>query len=131
LLASPLNHADETGINVGGKKPWLHTLSNNKVTLYHPDEKRGKEAMDRMGVLPFYTGRLCHDHWKSYYRYENVTHVLCNAHHIRELKRVIEDDGHEWAKELLQLLVDLNNAVDAAGGSLSQENSAPLGPVLF
>lgn len=124
LLASPLNHADETGINVGGKKRWLHTLSNDRVTLYHPDEKRGKEAMDRMGVLPFYAGWLCHDHWKSYYRYENVIHVLCNAHHIRELKRVIEDDRHKWAEELLQLLIDLNDAVAAAGGSLSDEEIA-------
>ena len=124
LLASPLNHADETGINVGGKKIWLHTLSNDKVTLYHPDEKRGKEAMDRMAILPFYAGWLCHDHWKSYYRYENVIHVLCNAHHIRELKRVIEDDRHKWAEELLQLLVDINDAVAAAGGRLSDEKIA-------
>lgn len=121
LLASPLNHADETGINVNGTKIWLHNLSNGKVTIYHPDEKRGKEAMDRMGVLPSYTGRLCHDHWKSYYRYENVIHVLCNAHHLRELERVIEEDGHEWAKTLLQFLVDLSKTVDAAGGVLSAE----------
>ena len=121
LLASPLNHADETGINVNGSKIWLHDLSNASVTLYHPDEKRGKEAMDRMGVLPFYTGRLCHDHWKPYYKYSNVTHVLCNAHHIRELERVIEEDGHQWAKTLLQFLVDLNKTVDAAGGVLSDE----------
>ena len=50
LLISPLNHADETGINVNGTKIWLHNLSNEKVTLYHPDKKRGKEAMDRMGL---------------------------------------------------------------------------------
>ena|SRR3989339_23568 len=121
LLASPLIHADETGINVGGKRKWLHNLSNEKVTLYHPDEKRGTEAMNRMGVLPLYTGRLCHDHMKSYYKYPNITHVLCNAHHIRELKRVIEEDGHQWAKTLLQFLVDLNQAVDAADGVLSDE----------
>jgi transposase len=119
LLASPLLHADETGINVGGKKIWLHNLSNEKVTLYHPDEKRGTEAMDRMGVLPNYVGRLCHDHWKPYYKYPNVTHVLCNAHHLRELERVIEEDGHQWAKALLQFLVDLNKAVNTAGGVLS------------
>jgi transposase len=121
LLNSPLIHADETGINLGGKGIWLHNLSNDKVTLYHPDEKRGTEAMDRMGILPFYTGRLCHDHWKSYYKYPNVIHVLCNAHHLRELERVIEEDGHQWAKTLLQFLVDLNKAVIAAGGVLSAE----------
>lgn len=121
LLVSPLNHADETGINVNGTKIWLHNLSNGKTTLYHPDEKRGKEAMDRMGVLPHYKGYLCHDHWKSYYKYKDITHVLCNAHHIRELERVIEDDGYEWAKLLLKFLVDLSKTVDAAGGVLSSE----------
>lgn len=121
LLVSPLNHADETGINVNGNKIWLHNLSNQKVTLYHADEKRGKEAMDRMGVLPFYKGRLCHDHWKSYYRYEDIIHSLCNAHHLRELERVIEDEGHEWAKVLLKFLTDLNKAVDAANGVLPDE----------
>ena len=53
LLNSPFNHADETGINLNGKRIWLHTLSSAYVTLYHVDEKRGKEAMDRMGILEF------------------------------------------------------------------------------
>lgn len=66
LLRSPFNHADETGINLNGERIWLHNLSNEKVTLYHADEKRGTEAMDRMGILPFYKGTLCHDHWKPY-----------------------------------------------------------------
>lgn len=127
LLKSPLNHADETGINVGGKKVWLHNLSNVQVTLYHADEKRGKEAMDRMGVLPWYTGHLCHDHWKAYYRYKNIVHVLCNAHHLRELERVIEEDNHSWARALKQLLLDLNSVVAAAHGALSKEAIAGYG----
>lgn len=121
LLLSPLNHADETGINVDGKKVWLHNLSNDRVTLYHADEQRGKEAMERMGVLPFYRGRLCHDHWKPYYRYENVIHVLCNAHHLRELERVIEEESHEWAKGMRGFLLDLNKEVQESGGRLSEE----------
>ena len=120
LRLSPLNHADETGINVNGTKIWLHNLSNEKITLYHPDEKRGKEAMDRMGVLPHYKGYLCHDHWKPYYKYPNVTHVLCNAHHLRELERVIEDDKHQWAKSLKQLLLDIHQAVHTANGVLPE-----------
>ena len=77
--------------------------------------------MDRMGVLLFYTGYLCHDHWKAYYRYKDVTHVLCNAHHLRELERVIEEEGHTWAKTLKQMLLDLIKEVVAANGILSKE----------
>lgn len=124
LLRSPLNHADETGINIGGKKAWLHNLSNGQVTLYHADSKRGKEAMDRMGVLPLYVGHLCHDHWKAYYRYKGITHVLCNAHHLRELERVIEDDGHAWAKALKDLLLTINEEVRQSNGVLSEKTIA-------
>lgn len=124
LLSSPLNHADETGINVDGKKIWLHNLSNDRATLYHADLQRGKEAMDRMGVLPDFRGRLCHDHWKPYYRYENVIHVLCNAHHLRELERVIQEESHGWAGIMKDFLLALNEEVHASEGVLSDERIA-------
>ncbi len=111
LLRSPFNHADETGINLNGDRIWLHNLSNNKVTLYHADEKRGTEAMDRMGILPFYKGTLCHDHWKPYYKYLAITHALCNAHHLRELTFSWEEDGQKWAKKMYALLNDINEEV--------------------
>jgi transposase len=80
LAASELAHADETGINIGGKGHWLHSVSNDLWTVYHPHEKRGTEAMNDMGILPRFKGTLCHDHWKPYYKYD-CTHALCNAHH--------------------------------------------------
>ncbi len=51
LLSSLLLHADESGINIGGKGYWLHTLSNGLVTLYGADQKRGKDAMGRKEEL--------------------------------------------------------------------------------
>jgi transposase len=119
LLDSPLIHADETGINLDGNGIWLHNLSNEKVTLYHADERRGKEGMDRMGVLPHHRGHLVHDHLKAYYRYENCIHCLCNAHHLRELERAWEEDHQEWARSVQNLLITMNRAVDAAGGILT------------
>ena len=118
LILSTLAHADETGINVGGKRLWLHSVSNAKVTLFHPDEKRGQEAMDRMGVIPHFKGVLIHDHWKPYFGYDCM-HALCNAHHIRELEAAIEFDGQKWAKKMQDLLIEMKVAVEAAGGSLS------------
>ena len=40
LLASPVNHSDETSVKVGGSRHWLHGLSNEQVTLYHVDKKK-------------------------------------------------------------------------------------------
>ena len=86
LSKALLLHADETGINIGGKRKWLHVVCSATLTLLMPHEKRGGEAMAAMGVLPEYTGTLVHDHWKPYYQLP-CYHALCNAHHLRELER--------------------------------------------
>ncbi len=122
LAASYFAHADETGINIGGKGHWLHCVSNDDWTLYYPHEKRGKEAMDDMGILSRFKGILCHDHWKSYYKYD-CTHALCNAHHLRELTRAWEQDGQQWAKRLKNLLETINCKVTDAGGALDAQES--------
>lgn len=121
LLASPLNHSDETGIRVAGKTFWLHTLSNDLFTFYHPDPKRGKKAIDRMGILPHYQGTLCHDHWKPYYRYNSISHTLCNAHHLRELQRAHEQENQIWAKNMKSLLIKLHKEIEKSNGKLSKQ----------
>jgi len=122
LSTSDLMHVDETGINVNGSRYWLHCASNNQWTYFSPHKKRGKEAMDVIGILPTFDGILCHDHWKPYYKY-GCTHSLCNAHHIRELTRAWEQDDQHWAKRLRELLEEINRAVNDAGGELSAMGS--------
>lgn len=117
LIGSDLVHADETGINIGGKRVWLHNASNDKYTFFYPHHKRGREAMDAMGVLPFFQGILCHDHWKPYYHYGG-DHALCNAHHLRELEWAWEKDNQYWASEFIELLKEIKKATDVAGGCL-------------
>ncbi len=118
LVASPCIHADETGININGKGQWLHSASNELWTHFFPHAKRGTEAMNLINILPRYRGILCHDHWKPYYQYD-CTHSLCNAHHLRELTRAWEQDKQAWAKEMKQLLENINRAVIDAGGILT------------
>jgi len=119
-----LLHADETGVNIGGKRNWLHCASNSKYTYFTVDEKRGKEAMDRAEVLPDFKGILVHDHWKPYYKYTEMTHALCNAHHLRELQRVVEQDKKEWAKEMIDLLKEMNIKVhESLNSALSEEEA--------
>ena len=122
LIGSLCNNADETGINVGGKRLWLHSVSNEKVTLFHPDEKRGQEAMDRMGILPYFRGVLMHDHWKPYFGYKCI-HALCNAHHLRELEAAVEFDGQKWAKKMQRLLCAMRDAVESGGGVVSKNRA--------
>lgn len=120
LLSSPVNHCDETSIRVGCQTFWLHNLSNDKFTFYHPDPQRGKPATDHMGILPQYQGIICHDHWKPYYRYDSLFHALCNAHHLRELERAYEQEAQSWAKKMQAFLIKLNKKVEQAGGILPE-----------
>jgi transposase len=122
LASSDVAHADETGINIGGKGHWLHCMSNDDWTFYGAHEKRGTIAMNDMGILPFFKGTLCHDHWKPYYTYD-CTHALCNAHHLRELTRAWEQDGQKWANDLKKLLETINCKVIDAGGALGAQES--------
>ncbi len=118
LSGSSRVHADETGININGKGHWLHCASNDLWTDFFPHAKRGCEAMDSHGILPKFSGVLCHDHWKPYYRYKACLHALCNAHHLRELSRANEQDEQVWAGEMKTLLEEMNKAVHKAGNSL-------------
>jgi transposase len=117
LTNSELAHVDETGINIDGDRHWLHSTSNDLWTYFFPHKKRGTDALDTIGILPGFKGTLCHDHWKPYYRY-GCTHALCNAHHLRELTRVWEEDGHQWAKKMKELLEKASIAVNNADGLL-------------
>ncbi len=122
LRISAVAHADETGINMGGARLWLHCVSNDFWTFYYPHEKRGTEAFEAMGVLSGFGGILCHDHWKPYYKLD-CTHALCNAHHLRELTFAWEQDEQHWAHDLKDLLEKINAKVIEAGGALSAQQA--------
>lgn len=52
LASAEVVHADETGINIGGQRQWLHCASNDQYTAFFADPKRGTGAMDAIGILP-------------------------------------------------------------------------------
>lgn len=120
LLKSAVLHADETGSNINSVRHWIHCLSNESYTYFHVDPKRGQAAMERMGVLAKFSGQLVHDHWKPYFGYL-CTHVLCNAHHRRELDRAFEQDGQKWARKMKKLLDEINADVEKSGGKLTNK----------
>jgi len=121
LIESLVLHADETSINVDGKRIWLHSASSEDWTYYCPHINRGNIAMDEIGILPQFNGTLCHDHWKPYYKYDCV-HALCNAHHLRELERAWEQDGKTWAKKMKVLLKQINDKVNQLNGVLEHKD---------
>lgn len=120
LISSSVVNADETGINVNGKRIWLHTACNEKWTHFFPHEKRGTEAMNAIGILPKVNGVLCHDYWKAYFTY-TCKHSLCCAHLIRELEWSSSEDKQKWAGSVKKFLTKLNKKVNDSGGQLPLE----------
>lgn len=111
LIDSNVVHFDETGMRVNKQLHWMHVACTDTLSLYHLDAKRGAIAMDNMDVLPNFKGRAVHDHLKAYYQYL-CEHGLCNAHHLRELIYSFEQHGQQWAKKLIDCLLDAKKEVD-------------------
>ena len=108
LLKSAVINVDETGTNIGGKLHWSHVISTSVLTYYMIHAKRGSEAIDDMEILPFFDGIAVHDHWKAYNKYE-CTHSFCNAHILRELKGIAENENVIWANDMHTLLTSMND----------------------
>jgi transposase len=113
LKKKAVAHFDETGFRVCGRLHWLHSASTPGLSYYSWHQKRGKIGMDAAGVLPSFVGRAVHDGYASYQGYA-CRHALCNAHHLRELTALFEQEGARWAEEMRVLLVEIKQAVDQA-----------------
>ena len=114
LKTEKVVHFDETGMRVLGKLHWVHVASTNSVTYYDVHEKRGQIGMREIGILPEFTGRAIHDHFKSYLQFKSCLHGYCNAHHLRELQFVTDQYQQSWAAQMSQLLLDIKMAVAQA-----------------
>jgi len=104
LLASPAMHVDETSLRVDRKNHWIHICCAGDITLKFLHPKRGQEAMEAIGVIPRYGGKMIHDCWASYLAYRHCGHGLCGAHLLRELTFIVEAEGYAWAKNMKRLL---------------------------
>jgi transposase len=107
-------HCDETGLRVEGKLYWTHVASTERATYLEAHPKRGQEALDDIGILPQRKGKIVHDGYRTYTQYPDAEHVLCNAHHLRELVFIAEQYEQEWADGMIKLLVEIKDAVEVA-----------------
>jgi len=114
LVCAPVAHADETGVRVAGKLHWLHVLSTRGLTRYGIHAKRGRQALDALGLVPHFVGELVHDGWSAYAAYSQCGHALCNAHLLRELTFLHEQYQQTWAAQMKALLLKAKASVEAA-----------------
>jgi transposase len=123
MLKSEVICLDETSLRVGKKLHWMHSVSTDDAVLYQVHERRGREALLAFNLLPRFKGVAVHDGWPAYDSF-NVTHALCNAHHLRELEFVVDSTGQQWAQDMIGLLVHMNDAVNASADAVLSEEVA-------
>lgn len=108
--------ADETGLRVAGRSHWVHVARTDHLTHYAADTRRGKLAIDAVGILPQFRGVCVRDGRMAYGEYRQAQHALCNAHLRRELVYVeaVAAEQQQWTRPLAKLLLDIKVEVERA-----------------
>lgn len=126
LRRSHVIHADETGLRVEGRLAYVHVASTAHLTHYGADTRRGKAAIDEIGILPRYRGTCVHDGWLSYTFYPECRHALCGAHLLRELTffEELTEETKAWASPLKELLLEMKGEAERVCATGEQQLAA-------
>ena len=109
ILNAEVVNFDETGMRVEGKLAWFHTASTALFTYLFVHTHRGKEALESAkSVIKDFKNWAVHDCWASYFDFADCSHALCNAHIVRQLQALIDNDSR-WATQMQNLLFELYN----------------------
>jgi transposase len=123
VTQSAVVNFDETGTRIEGKTRWQHVASTPALTYYAVQARRGRIAMNAIGILPDFKGTAVHDALHAYFPYA-CAHSLCNAHLLRDLTAASEMTRQRWPQQMVTLLLDIKAAVERARAA-SQTQLAP------
>jgi transposase len=111
LLQEPILHADETGVPINKIGHYLHCICTPLLTFFAIHLRRGKEAMEAIGIIPKFKGWLMTDFLSSYLAFDNCLHTFCKSHLMRELVFLFEQHQQAWAKDLYDLFLEMLQCV--------------------
>ncbi len=86
IAASEVAGSGETGFRAEGRLAWVHCARTGRYTLLMARPRRGRQAIEAMGILPRFAGVAVHDAWAPYDTYTAPGHQPCCAHALRELQ---------------------------------------------
>lgn len=107
VKGAAVKHLDETGLRITGALQWLHVASTWLLTFYRIAPKRGSMLAGLQGII-------VHDFWRPYFTLKGVLHSLCNAHHLRELKALVDIEQEPWALAMHRFLREACHAANLA-----------------
>lgn len=119
---------DDTVVRANGKNICFRTYVTNFISLYTAHDQKNLQGLIDDGILTSLTvlNRVIHDHnTVNYNEIFNFLNAECNAHLLRDLLRVYENnkDRAEWTLELKNTISKLinkrNTMVEEDGSSTS------------
>lgn len=112
IIKQSLLHWDDTVIMIDTNRSCLRFYGTDKLAMYTAHPKKDKDGLDKDGILNVLSKDTIveHDHnivnYNEEYKFKNAE---CNRHLISDLKKVIDNLNHNWAKKLIELLTKMNN----------------------
>lgn len=111
IIKQPLLHWDDTVIMIDTKRSCLRFYGTEKLAMYTAHSQKDKNGLDEDGILNVLAKETVveHDHNKVNYNEDYYfRNAECNVHLIRDLKKVIDNLNHTWAKKLIELITKMN-----------------------
>ena len=111
IIKQALLHWDDTVIMINTKRSCLRFYGTEKLAMYTAHSQKDKNGLDEDGILNVLAKEtvVVHDHNKVNYNEDYYfRNAECNVHLIRDLKKVIENLNHTWAKKLIELITKMN-----------------------
>lgn len=121
---------DDTVVRANGKNICFRTYVTNFISLYTAHDQKNLQGLIDDGILTSLTvlNRVIHDHnTVNYNEIFNFLNAECNAHLLRDLLRVYENnkDRAEWTLELKNKISELINKRNTMVEEDSSSTSLP------
>ncbi len=106
VLKSNVIGADETGVNINGKNNWAWAFQHDRATFIAIHPNRGYKAIEQTMPEGFQNNIMVTDCWPSYFMTNALSHQICTAHLLREL-RYLKDlyKKDTWAERMSILVI--------------------------
>ena len=106
-LEQKVLHWDDTVVYMNTKRGCFRFYGNESCALYFAHAAKDGKGIEEDGILPNLSKDtyLMHDHLLINYRKEYLfQNIECVQHLQRDMQKVFNDSGHEWAKRLKELV---------------------------
>lgn len=112
IIKQKLLHWDDTVIMLDTNRSCLRFYGTENLAMYTAHEHKDKEGLNEDKILNVLRNDtvVVHDHNKVNYNEEyKFKNAECNRHLISDLKKVIDNLNHKWAKDLIELLTKMDH----------------------